>query len=739
MASTSVNDGISGAAREPGESLSSEDIQSLVSQMIDEAKEYNDTELQPKREQATNYYQSEPYGNEEEGRSQVVTTEVADVVQGYLPSLLRIFAGPERAVEYKPRGDEDGAVAEQQTDYINYVIFEDSAGFMQLYSGMKDALIRKVGIFKWWWDDAEHSETATYSGLDEQQLQELEADEDVEVGTVEIDDTGERTTYSAIVTNKYSGRAKFMACPGEEVSWNRSARSVDDALIMVHTREVRVDELMAMGYLYEDLEEAIGASKISDNPDEDARVAHLSENAGNADDEAQDWFTRPIRFDEAYVYLNIDGEEEEASLCKVSMVGDQHVLLDDPDTGEGYEKVSHRPFAFICPIPEPHTLVGMSQADRVMDLQLINSSVLRGTLDSMSLTLDPRTEAVTGQVNMDDLLNPEIGGIVRVTQPGMLREIAHRFVGGDTLPFMQYLGELKENRTGMSKAAAGLDADALQSASKMAVAATVTGSQQQIEMVARIFAETGIKDLYKGLLRIIVEHQDFERTVRIRNEWVKIDPRSWEATADVVVNVALGGGMPDEQQQTMREILGKQEQIMATLGPTNPLVGVHQYSNTLHRIVEMSGRKNSDQYFTRITKKQADQLAAQAEQAAQQQPQEPPDPAAMAIAQAELKKAETAQMQAQTQAAAKQQELELKAQEMQLKDDRERDKQAADTVLRLHELQLKYEGSLTRAGIDAEIAQERGRLDAETRENVAEITAVGHAHGKTSQGDSGDE
>jgi len=738
MASTSVNDGSSGAARQPGDSLSSEDIQSLVGQMIDEAKEYNDTELQPKREAATNYYQSEPYGNEEEGRSQVVTTEVADVVQGFMPSLLRIFAGPERAVEYKPRGDEDEGVAEQQTDYVNYVVFEDNAGFMQLYSGMKDALIRKVGIFKWWWDDAEHAETATYSGLDEQQLEELQADEDVEVGTIEIDDTGDRTTYSAIVTNRYSGRVKFQACPGEEVSWNRTARSVGDALIMVHTREVRADELMGMGYAYEDIEEAIGASSISENPDEDARVAHLSETGGNADDEAQDWFTRPVRFDEAYVYLNVDGEEEEASLCKVSMVGDQHVLLEDPNTGEDYEKVSHRPFAFICPIPEPHTLVGMSEADRVMDLQKINSSVLRGTLDSLALSLDPRTEMVDGQVNYDDLMNPEIGGVVRVRQPNMLREVAHRFVGGDTLPFMQYLAEVKENRTGMSKAAAGLDADALQSASKMAVAATVTGSQQQIEMVARIFAETGIKDLYKGLLRTIVEHQDFERTVRIRNEWVTIDPRGWEATADVVVNVALGGGMPEEQQQTMREILGKQEQIMGTLGPTNPLVGVHQYSNTLHRIVEMSGRKNSDQYFTRITKEEADKLAAQAEQAAQQkqQQQEPPDPAAMAIAQAELKKAETAQMQAQMQAAAKQQELELREQEMKLKDDRERDKQAADTVIRLHELQLKYEGSLTRAAIDAEIAEERARLDAVTRENVAEITAVGHAHGKTSRGDS---
>ena len=733
MASTSVNDGISGAARQPGESLSSEDIQSLVGRMIDEAKEYNDTELQPKREQATNYYQSEPYGNEEEGRSQVVTTEVADVVEGYMPSLLRIFAGPERAVEYKPRGDEDEAVAEQQTDYVNYVIFEDSAGFMQLYSGMKDALIRKVGIFKWWWDDAEHTETATYSGLDEQQLEELKADEDVDVRETEIDDTGDRTTFSAIVTNRYSGRAKFQACPGEEISWNRTARSVDDALIMVHTREVRVDELMAMGYAYEDLEEAIGASELSDNPDEDARVAHLSESGGNADDEAQDWFTRPVRFDEAYVYLNIDGDEEEASLCKVVMVGDSHELLDDPSTGIAYEKVSHRPFAFICPIPEPHTLVGLSKADRVMDLQLINSSVLRGTLDSLSMTLDPRTEMVDGQVNYDDLMNPEIGSVVRVRQPNMLREVAHRFVGGDTLPFMQYLGELKENRTGMSKAAAGLDADALQSASKMAVAATVTGSQQQIEMVARIFAETGIKDLYKGLLRTIVEHQDFERTVRIRNEWVTVDPRAWEATADVIVNVALGGGMPEEQQQTMREILAKQEHIMQVLGPTNPLVGVDQYSNTLHRIVEMSGRKNSDQYFTRITKQEADQLAAEAEQAAQQQPQEPPDPVAMIVAQAELKKAETAEMQAQVQAAAKQQELELKTQELQLKDDRERDKQAADTVLRLHELQLKYEGSLTRAALDAEIAQERSRLDAVTRENVAEITAVGHAHNRRAE------
>ena len=705
-----------GGQRDPGDSLSDGDIRSLVGAMIDAAKAYNDEDLAPLRETATKYYQAEPYGNEEEGRSQVVTTEVCDTTQAILPSLMRIFTGPERAVEFKPRGDEDEAVAEQQTEYINFIIFEDNEGFIQHYSAFKDALVRKVGIFKWWWDDAEREEEAEYTGLSEENLQVLLADEKVEVVITAIDDTAEQTLYDAVVTYTDSGRVRFMATAPEEVSWNRSARTIEDARIVVHTREVRVDELLALGFSFDELETAIGSSSvIEDNIDADARVSHLATNVVPSDDEPQDWFTRPIRFDEAYVYLNLDGEEHGASLVKVSMVGDHHAMLE-------HEKVSHRPFSVICPIPEPHTLVGLSYADRTMDLQLIGSMVLRGTLDSLSLTLDPRTEAVDNMVNFDDLMNPEIGGVVRVTQPGMLREIAHRFVGGDTLPFMQYLGEIKENRTGQSKAAQGLDADALQSSTKAAVAATITAAQQQVEMVARLFAETGIKDLHKGLLRTAIEHQDFDRVVRIRGEYVTIDPRAWNATMDLVVNVGLGVGMPEERQNSLREILQKQESIFGLLGADNPLVGIHQYANTLHRLVELGGRKNSDQFFTRITKEEEEVLNRQAEEAKAKEPQG--DPAAMMIAQAEMVKAQAAQQTSQVNAQIKQQEVSLKAEEVKLKDDRERDKQASDMILKIRELELKYGPSIDRAILDADVARERALLDSETRRDVATIQAL---------------
>ncbi len=713
------NTGTGGGAREVGEAMEDGEIRSLVAQMIDEAKIFNDEDLAPLRETATKYYQAEPYGNEEENRSQIVTTEVADTVLSMLPSLLRIFTGPERAVEFRPRGKSDDAISEQQTDYTNYVIFEDNDGFIQHYSAMKDALVRKIGVYKWWWDDAEHEDEAEYTGLTEENLEVLLDDDEVDVEITAIDDTTEPVTFDAIVKHTHAGRVRFGALPGEEISWNRSARTVDDARIMVHTREVRVDDLLALGYEYSELEDAIGSSIIGEqNIDGEARVAHLNSSAASTDDESMDWFTRPIRFDEAYVYLNLDGEQHEASLVKVSMVGDHHGLLD-------YEKVSHRPFSIICPIPEPHTIVGLSIADRVMDLQIIGSSVMRGTLDSLSMALDPRMEAVDGQVNFDDLMNPEIGGVYRVRQPGMLREVAHRFVGGDTLPFMQYLGEIKENRTGQSKAAQGLDADALQSSTKAAVAATITASQQQIEMVARIFAETGIKSLYKGILRTLVEHQDFERVVRLRDEYVTIDPRAWNTSMDVVTNVGLGVGMPEERVASLREIVNKQEQVMGALGPlASEIVGISQYSNALADLVKISGRPNTEKYFTRVTKEKEEELKAAQEAAAAQEPQG--DPANMLIAQAEMMKAQAATKKQEAEIQAKQQELQIRSQEVQLRDQREREKNTTDAQLREKELGLKYTTVIDRVEVDADRQLERSLIEAETRRVVAAIQAEGN-------------
>ena len=379
-------------------------------------------------------------------------------------------------------------------------------------------------------------------------------------------------------------------------------------------------------------------------------------------------------------------------LRKITCFGPQYTIYEN-------ELFDERPFAVFCPDPEPHTMVGLSMADYVMDLQKIKSSIIRGMLDSLSLTVNPQQEVVKGEVEIKDLLQPEVGGVVRVNKPGMIREIVHSFVGKEAFPVLQYMDEQKENRTGISKAAAGLDADALQSSTKAAVAATMSGAQQHIEMVARIFAETGMTELYNGLLKLTSKHQDEERTVRLRNEWVEVDPRAWDTDMDVTVNVALGAGLTEEKLQTLAMISTKQEQLMAT---GSPLVSAVEYRATLGRFVELAGWANSAEFF----KPWSPEEEQKAQEAKANQPP-PPDPT-MLIAQAEMQKA---QLEVQKH----QDTMAFKAQELKLKDDRERDKAAQDYALREMEIQAQYQVKVEDAAVRDATLRRRNEMDADLK------------------------
>jgi hypothetical protein len=357
--------------------------------------------------------------------------------------------------------------------------------------------------------------------------------------------------------------------------------------------------------------------------------------------------------------------------------------------GAGYKMVrnlpaSYIPFADFPCDPEPHTspLEAMSIFDITRDLQEIKSEILRNTLDSLAQSIHPRTAVVEGQVNIDDVLNNETGAIIRMRAPGMVQPLSTPFVGQAAFPMMEYMDQIKEDRTGMSKAAMGLNADALQSSTKAAVNATISASQGRIELTARILAE-GMKKLFKGILFLVTTHQDKARMVRMRNEWVQIDPRAWDAGMDANINIALGNGDTNERLQALMMILAKQEQILQQLGPTNPLVTPQQFSNTLRKIVELSGFKDSSSYFQAIP---ADYVPP-----APPQPKPTPEEI-LAQVQAESIKADIQKKAA---------ELELQRQQMLLDDDLKRDQMAQDLYLKKYEIELKYNSQISTAEIDA--------------------------------------
>ena len=673
-----------------------EELQGIVGKEIDDAIDFIDNWISPQRATATQYYRGEPFGNEEDGRSQVVSMDVRDTVQAIMPSLMRIFHGSDQTVEYVPQGPEDVAAAKQATDYANYIINRDNNGFLEMHSAFMDALVRKVGILKVYWDDQTKFETVSYSGLDDASLAALMSDPAVEVEIVASEPMGEpmqdpltgedmpvpmmhavRATYT-----HPDGRVKLEAVPPEEFLISRESKSVEQADYVAHRRIVTVSELVAMGYDYDEVSE-LGASY----DDMDTNVERYTRNKAltNEMNERHDPAMKKVLYVENYIKVDYDGDGI-AELRKVCTAGDGNkILMNEP--------CDMAPFATLCPDPEPHDFFGMSVADTVMDIQRIKSSIMRNTLDSLSMSIHPRVAVVEGMVNIDDAMSTEVGSIIRQRAAGQIQPLSMPFVGQAAFPVLQYMDEVKEARTGISKASAGLDAGALQSSTATAVAATVSAAQQHIEMIARVFAETGVKRMYELVLHLVTTHQDRERMIKLNNNFVPIDPRVWNSDMDVTVNVALGRGSDTERMLMLRQIAEMQKDAMQTMGPVNPLTDMQKLSNTLKSMTEIAGFKDTSQFWG---------------DPAQFQP--PPQDKKPDINE-QLIQVQIQQIQADIQKKAA--ELQMEREKFRLEDDRKRDELEAELFVKAEEMKAKYGTQLNVEQIRSDLAINREVMKAQ--------------------------
>ena len=709
-----------GAAEAQEDEMSAGEFQAAIKSSIDDAADYIDGFIAPARALATQYYRGDPFGNEEEGRSQIVMTEVRDVVQAMVPSLLRIFASSDEIVEFAPNTADKVDLAEQQTDYVNHVFYNDNPGFSILQQTFKDALVRKTGIIKWRWsEDAEVSE-AEYTGLDQGQVAVLMQEphtELLEVKEIVIEQVQSnplmgtlqappQSTYDVRVRRKKpKNRVVIESVPPEEFLIAREARDLDTAAYVGHRSLKTMSELVAMGYDREEIEEHAGqGDTFSINYEAQTRNPAIMSFMNHADN--PDPSMRRVLYVESYVRIDKDGDGI-AELRKVCSIGNSfHVLHDEVATDV--------PFAFFCPDPEPHMMIGQSIADQTMDLQQIKSSIVRNTMDSLAQVIHPRTVVVEGQVNLDDVMNNETGAIIRARAPGMVQPLAEPFVGQNAMPIIAYMDDVRAQRTGISAASQGLNPDVLQSTTKAAVTATVTGAQERIELVARLFAENGMKRLFKGLLKLIVRHQDQPRMLRLRGKWVEVDPRYWDADLDVQVNVGLGRGTDQDRMQFLMLVAQKQEQIMQLMGPANPLSDVSQYRNTLAQICNLAGFKDASRYFKPVD--------PQAIQAMMAQPAKP-DPNEL------LAQVEAAKVQASIQR--DNQKLAAEVQDSLRQDAREREKAHMDGMLRLAEIEAKYGTQVNVAHVEAVLNRDhqvaQANIAAETERHNAIVQALAQA------------
>lgn len=669
---------------------SKEELQRIVASAVKDAVDFIDTDVAPQRLKAQEYFEGKVDQEAEEGRSKVVATKVRDTIRQIKPSLIRVFMSHENPVEFEPVGPEDVAFTEAATRYVRSR-FERAGGYRLLNAAIDDALRKKTGYLKAFREETAQTRIYSFTDLTDEELQIILADDGVEViehsaytspeGLVSHDARVQRTTRR--------GEIVVETVPPEEFFIDKNARDLASAYVHGHRAEKYVGDLVAMGFDFDDVAH-LGSFRNDGGAMDSERAARKPNNRSDEDENAPDPAMKAVTVTEAYMRVDVDGTGLPV-LHRFILGGIGYELLD-------YEPCDESPFAVFEIDPEPHAFHGHSIYDLIKNEQDASTATLRGILDNVQMTNTPRTEAVEGQVNMDDLLNNEVGGVVRVRAPGMLRDLSVPFVAGQTLPALQYLDDLVEQKTGVTRASMGLDPDAMQSTTKAAVTATIQAAAGQVETIVRNLAEGGFKQLFKLLLRLIVKHARGQELLAYSGTLIPVDPRVWNVDMDVRVNVGLGTGREEEKAAALGQTLQIQQSIYSQFGPQNGLVTLTHIRNTLGDILASAGIRNSDRYFAPMNPQIEQQLLQQMAMQAQGQPQQP-DPTQALIAAEQVKA--SARVQADMQKA------QIDLVKAQMADDRERDRMAQDLFLRGQELVAKTGVQLNTARLKAEQAAQR--------------------------------
>lgn len=676
-------------------------LANIVKTRLDSSVGLSGDQLSQDRIKALQYYRGDLFGNEREGRSQVVSRDVAEAVDGILPGIMKVFTSGDEIVRFEPKGPEDEAGAKQATDYVNWIVMQQNDGWRTFYNWFKDALLFRTGIVKVWWDESEKVTKEVYRDLNEIQYQMLASDPSIEITEEEVS-TGAylstsamtplpvQPTYTVTVsrTNK-TGRVCVEPVPPEEFVIEREATTENDALFTAHRFRRTVSWWIGQGYDEEIIRRAAGFGELDITGERAERFSPDGSDLLDDEDGVDDESTSYVWGAECYLQVDYDGDGI-AEFRKITVIGDsQYEVLDNQETDE-------HPFAALSPILMPHKFTGMSVADQVMDVQLWKSTLIRQMNDNLYLTNDPQRIVVEGKVNLDDLLSGGPGRAVRATDVNAVREVAVPFWAKETFPMLEYIDSISERRTGNTRYNQGLDADSL---NKTATGINIiqSASMQRQELIARCFAETGVKRLFKLVLGCVTKYQKQAQMIRLRNQWVPMDPREWKNSYDMVTNVGLGTGNKQEQIATLTNLLGMDMKIIELAGGFNPLLSQKNVYNKLVKLVEASGLKSPEAYYT-----DPDTVP----------PQEPkPSPEEQKM-QMEMQK-----MQAQMQMDQQKQEAELVQKQREAEIDAQIEIMKANLSMELEKAKAAMQMEIERmkAGVQAEIQREKAAHDAKLK------------------------
>ena len=655
--------------------ITDQELRTLVDNEIRESMGELSGELADERARAMDYYHGEPVGKlaaPSSDRSSVVMTTVRDTVEWLKPELMRVFAKADKVVEFQPVSAEDEQQAEQETQAVNHIFWRQNNGFLLLYTAFTDALLQKTGVFKWWIEESEHRTREEYDGLTDIKLQQLEADPDLEAierEPSEVPSLGgmplHHVVFERVAKRK---RIKVEVIPPEEFLISGDARSLNIAEDMPrfvgHYTEKTQTELLEMGFSPQDVElMARGGGEFVEQWDEEyfARYNLTDEQQHIYDTEGHE-SQRKIKLVEGYMQVDKDGDGY-AELLKVWRAGD---FCQD-------EECDQIPFSAITPNILSHKFYGMSIADMVEDLQEIATTVLRSGLDNLYQTNNMRP-IINKRVDLDSLLVSRPGAPIYVDDQdpvqGAVEPFAPPPMWKDMLPFMEWQDGVRKDRTGVGDEVMGLDPQTLSNANTGVVMQAFEAARSKIELIARIFAETGIKWLFQGIHELCRKSYDQPLRYKLRNQYVEVQPTEWLERDDITVSVGTATGSEQRELAALQRI-GELQQAMIAAGG----LGVTVIPSNVHKMsvdtIEAMGKKDAESYFFDPMLRQNPQVM-QLVQAQLPQQQDPSSGLIQANMQIEQGKSQVEMAKAQMQAQLKQAELMLKREEMGLKADVER-------------------------------------------------------------------
>jgi len=676
------------------------EVLAAVEAELSRAESFMESRIARERALAYDYYYGREFGNEVEGRSRVVSGDVAQVVDSAVPALLKVFVSGDKAVEFTPRGPEDVESAEQATVSANYVFFTQNNGYALAHDFLKDGLLQKTGAFKWRWDTSVTVSEKRYQGLDEQALAILSQSPDVEIvahsaypnpeGVPGPD--GPLMLHDVTVRQKKeSGRVKIIVPPCEEILISPDSMSLDvmEMPFLAHTPLLTASDLREMG-----IEQAvIDTLPMGDeDPNSDERIARRDRTDASARLlDSQDRGSEYYRYEECYLRLDEDGDGV-AELRKVCKVGST-ILHDEP--------VDHIPIAIWTPKVMPHEVVGISLADDVMDLQLLKSAIWRQVLDNLYLSNAPRV-FVQGNVNLDDLLSVKPGGVVRGEPGSAVTPLPVPFMAQHGYTMLEYIDQEEEVRTGVSRLFQGIDP---QSINKTAtgVNALINQANARVELIARNAAEFGFKPLFKGILYLLAKHQQQALMVRLTNKFVPVDPETWSKEYDMSCNVGLGTGTKDQQLMHLQALGMMTAQIgQSPFGPL--LLDAKKVYNQFEKVSNLMGFKDASIFLN-------DPVGPDG------QVMQPPPNKPEAVQVAEIK-AQTEQQSAQSEGQAKAMEMQaegaFKAQELQADAALKRFEIEQDMALKRYEMEQEKQLEIFKARLAANVQLQTAAMQPET-------------------------